>query len=92
MVTVQDVQSVTFEKAMRGYQVEQVDNFLDRIAAQLEDNEKQLQEMSRNNEELKAKLLEMAKKLEGYRKEVQKGEEAMIDELVSTARVMARLQ
>lgn len=83
MVTVQDVQSVTFEKAMRGYQVEQVDNFLDRIAAQLEDNEKQLQEMSRNNEELKAKLLEMAKKLEGYRSD----EDALKSALLNAQRM-----
>ncbi len=62
---------------------------LDRLKHQEEDKRSEVVAARQDTSSLE-KLRE--KKLEGYRKEVQKGEEAMIDELVSTARVMARLQ
>lgn len=67
MVTVQDVHNVTFEKAMRGYHVEQVDSFLDQVAAQLEQDESQIAALTKSNDELKSKLAELARQLEGYR-------------------------
>lgn len=83
MVTVQDVQGVTFDKGMRGYQVEQVDNFLDRVAAQLEENDKQIRELTSTNEELKSKLCELAKRLEGYRND----EDALKSALLNAQRM-----
>ena len=59
---------------------------LDRLKHQEEDKRSEVVAARQDTSSLE-KLRE--KKLEGYRKEVQKGEEAMIDELVSTARVMA---
>lgn len=67
MVTAQEVESATFDKGLRGYNVDQVDEFLDRVAEQLTADEKSIAELSKNNEELKDKLLELAKMLEGYR-------------------------
>lgn len=67
MVTAQEVESATFDKGLRGYNVDQVDEFLDRVAEQLTADEQSISELSKNNEELKDKLLELAKKLEGYR-------------------------
>ncbi len=67
MVTAQEVQSAIFGKGLRGYNVEQVDEFLDRVAEQLTADEQRISEMSKDNEELKDKLLELAQKLEGYR-------------------------
>ncbi len=67
MVTTKEVHSVTFDKGLRGYNMEQVDEFLDRIAEQLETDEKKIAELNANNDELKDKLLELAQKLEGYR-------------------------
>ncbi len=66
MVTAQEVHSVTFDKGLRGYNMEQVDEFLDRIAEQLEADEKKIAELNANNDELKDKLLELAQKLESY--------------------------
>lgn len=66
MVTAQEVHSVTFDKGLRGYNMEQVDEFLDRIAEQLEADEKKIAELNSNNDELKDKLLELAQKLESY--------------------------
>ena len=66
MVTAQELHSVTFDKGLRGYNMDQVDDFLDRVAEQLEADEKNICELSKNNEELKDKLLELAKKLEEY--------------------------
>lgn len=67
MVTVQDVHNVTFEKSMRGYHVEQVDSFLDKVAEQLEQDEAQIAALTKSNDELKSKLCELVKQLEGYR-------------------------
>jgi cell division initiation protein len=66
MVTAHDVHTVTFEKTMRGYSVNQVDDFLDRIADQLEQDEARAAELTKNCEAMQAKLAEQAKKLEGY--------------------------
>ncbi|MCI2046726.1 MAG: DivIVA domain-containing protein [Faecalibacterium sp.] len=66
MVTAHDVNTITFDKAMRGYSVEQVDQFLEKAAAQLEQDEARISELTKNNEALRAKAAELDKKLEGY--------------------------
>lgn len=83
MVTAQEVHSVTFDKGLRGYNMEQVDEFLDRIAEQLEADEKKIAELNANNDELKDKLLELAQKLEGYRND----EDALKSALLNAQRM-----
>ena len=83
MVTAQEVHSVTFDKGLRGYSMEQVDEFLDRVAEQLEADEKQISELNANNDELKDKLLELAQKLEGYRND----EDALKSALLNAQRM-----
>ena len=67
MVTAQDVHTVTFDKGMRGYNTEQVDQFLDQTAAQLEQDAKKLAELEKENAALKEKLYLLAQKIEEYR-------------------------
>lgn len=83
MVTAQEVHSVAFDKGLRGYSMEQVDDFLDRIAEQLEENEKKIAALNANNDELKDKLLELAQKLEGYRND----EDALKSALLNAQRM-----
>ena len=67
MVTAQDVHTVTFDKGMRGYSTEQVDQFLDQTAAQLEQDAKKMAELEKENAALKEKLYLLAQKIEEYR-------------------------
>lgn len=67
MVTAQEVHSITFDKGLRGYNLDQVDDFLDRVADQLTADEQRISALNRDNEELKDKLLELAQKLDSYR-------------------------
>lgn len=67
MVTAQDVHNITFDKkSLHGYKQDQVDDFLDRVADQLKEDEQKITELTQNNEELKDKLLVLAQKLEQY--------------------------
>lgn len=83
MVTAQEVHGVAFDKGLRGYSMEQVDDFLDRIAEQLEADEKKIAALNANNDELKDKLLELAQKLEGYRND----EDALKSALLNAQRM-----
>jgi cell division initiation protein len=83
MLTARDVHNVTFAKSMRGYQVEQVDAFLDQAATQLEQDSRQIADLTASNEELKNKLRELAKVLEGYRND----EEALKSALLNAQRM-----
>lgn len=67
MVTAQEVHSITFDKGLRGYNLDQVDDFLDRVAEQLTADEQSISALKQDNEELKDKLLELAQKLDSYR-------------------------
>lgn len=67
MVTAQDVHSVTFDKGVRGYHTEQVDQFLDQVAVQLEQNAQKQAELEKENAALKEKLYLLAQKIEEYR-------------------------
>lgn len=83
MVTAQEVHNVTFDKSLRGYNLDQVDDFLDRVAEQLAANEKKFAELEQSNEELRAKLLEFARKLESYRND----EDALKSALLNAQRM-----
>lgn len=59
MITPQDIQSIVFEKAVRGYKEESVDIFLDQLTT---DYESVLNE----NDALKAKIVELSTRLDEY--------------------------
>ncbi len=84
MVTAQEVHNVTFDKkGLHGYKQDQVDDFLDRVADQLADDEQKITELTQNNEELKDKLLELAQKLEQYHED----EDALKSALLNAQRM-----
>ncbi len=60
MLTAQDVENKAFEKAARGYSMEQVDEFLDEIAAELSS-------LSAENASLKGKMKVLVQKVDEYR-------------------------
>lgn len=73
-MTERDIQAVTFDKAMRGYQTEQVDNFLDEVALQLRSDAERMQELEKEKaamqaeyDALKEKMYVLVKKIEDYR-------------------------
>lgn len=60
-ITPMDIQEKEFERAFRGYDIEDVDDFLDQVA-------KDLEGMIRENSELKEKLSQMEEKNKNYHK------------------------
>ena len=67
MITAHEVESAAFDKVLRGYNVEQVDEFLDRITEQLTADELRIQELTNRNAEMKDSIVELGHKLDGYR-------------------------
>lgn len=59
MITPQDIQSIVFEKAVRGYKEESVDIFLDQLTTDYEG-------VLNENEALKAKITELNARLDEY--------------------------
>ena len=60
MTTVQDIQSKTFEKAYKGYNMQQVDEFLDQLAADMA-------ALMNDNNQLRQKMRVLVEKVEEYR-------------------------
>ncbi len=60
MITAQDIQEKAFERAGKGYNMEQVDEFLDELAADFT-------AMSRENASLKSKMKMLVQKMDEYR-------------------------
>jgi len=60
-ITPMDIQNKEFERSFRGYDIEDVDEFLDRVA-------KDLEQMTRENMELKEQLSELQEKNKSYQK------------------------
>ena len=60
MLTVQDIQEKTFERAGKGYNMGQVDEFLDELAADFS-------ALNKENAALKGKLKVLVQKVEEYR-------------------------
>ena len=60
-ITPLDIQNKEFERSFRGYDIEDVDDFLDRIAKDLED-------LLRENHDLKERLSQLAEKNKNYQK------------------------
>ena len=57
MISSQEIRTVTFEKAMRGYRAEDVDSFLQQVADTID-------ELTKEKEESRKKLYILAQKIE----------------------------
>lgn len=62
MVSSEDVRRVTFEKAMRGYRCDDVDDYLKQVAESME-------ALSAQNDDLQKKLVVLAQRIDQYRAE-----------------------
>ena len=62
MIASEDVRRVTFEKAMRGYRCDDVDDYLRQVADSLD-------ALSAENEDLQKKLVVLAQRIDQYRAE-----------------------
>lgn len=62
MISPQEIRTVTFDKAVRGYRTEDVDAFLQQVAEQLE-------QLTAEKEDKEQKLYILAQKIEEYRKD-----------------------
>ena len=62
MVSSEDVRRVTFEKAMRGYRCDDVDDYLKQVAESMET-------LSAQNDDLQKKLVVLAQRIDQYRAE-----------------------
>ena len=60
MIASEDVRRVTFDKAMRGYRCEDVDDYLRQVADSLD-------ALSAENEDLQKKLVVLAQRIDQYR-------------------------
>ena len=67
MLTPQDVHSVQFEKSFRGYRIEDVDRFLDRVEEQLKSSANEVERLQRQIEQLQGDNQRLSKETEDYR-------------------------
>ena len=81
MITAQDIQEKTFEKAFNGYNMGQVDEFLDEMAAEIT-------AMAKENAALKGKMRVLVEKVEEYRQT----EDSMRLALLSAQKLSAQIE
>lgn len=81
MITAQDIQEKTFEKAFNGYNMGQVDDFLDEMAAEIS-------AMAKENAALKSKMRVLVEKVEEYRQT----EDSMRLALLSAQKMGAQIE
>ena len=62
MITAQDIHNVTFEKALRGYRMDEVDEFLSKVAEQID-------ALTKEKADLEKKMYILAEKVDQYRKD-----------------------
>ena len=67
MLTPQDVHSVQFEKSFRGYKIEDVDRFLDRVEEQLRTSADENQRLRQQLEQLQGENQRLSKETEDFR-------------------------
>lgn len=72
MITAQDIHNATFEKAMRGYRSDDVDEFLTKVAQEIE-------QMAKEKAELEKKLFILAEKVDQYRSDEETLKTALIN-------------
>lgn len=68
-MNVEDIHNVTFDRVMRGYKPEEVDEYLDKVAAQLEKLEAEKADLRTKNADTEKKMYILAEKVEQYRNE-----------------------
>lgn len=68
-MNVEDIHNVTFDRVMRGYKPEEVDEYLDKVAAQLEKLEAEKADLRTKNADTEKKMYILAEKVEQYRGE-----------------------
>lgn len=66
-MNVEDIHNVTFDRVMRGYKPEEVDEYLDKVAAQLEKLEAEKADLQAKNADTEKKMYILAEKVEQYR-------------------------
>ena len=81
MVTAQDIQEKAFERAGKGYNMEQVDEFLDELAADFAT-------LSKENTDLKKKMQVLVQKVDEYRQT----EDSMRLALLSAQKLSAQIE
>lgn len=81
MITAQDIREKAFDRAVRGYDMEMVDEFLDEIADDFV-------EMQKENAALKSKMRVLAEKIEEYRQT----EDSMRLALLSAQKMSAQIE
>lgn len=69
-MTPEEIRSITFDKGMRGYRPEDVDDFIENIAKEMETLMAQKAEAEANAKSRKDKMLVLAQKVEEYRSQV----------------------
>lgn len=68
-MNVEDIHNVTFDRVMRGYKPEEVDEYLDKVAAELERLQAEKAELETKNADTEKKMYILAEKVEQYRNE-----------------------
>lgn len=81
MITAQDIREKTFEKSFNGYNMSQVDEFLDEMAAEIT-------AMAKENATLKSKMRVLVEKVEEYRQT----EDSMRLALLSAQKMSAQIE
>lgn len=72
MLSSEEIRSITFEKSMRGYRTEDVDAFLEQVAAGVD-------QLNTERDDLQKKLYILAQKVEEYRSEEETLKSALIN-------------
>lgn len=66
-MNVEDIHNVTFDRVMRGYKPEEVDEYLDKVAAELEKLQAEKTDLQAQKTDAENKLYILAEKVEQYR-------------------------
>lgn len=66
-MNVSDIHNVTFDRVMRGYRPEEVDAYLDKVAAELERLQGDLEHARKDKEDAEKKMYILAEKVDQYR-------------------------
>lgn len=66
-MNVSDIHNVTFDRVMRGYKPEEVDAYLDKVAAELERLQGELDRARKDKEDAEKKMYILAEKVDQYR-------------------------
>ena len=76
MIASEDVRRVTFDRAMRGYRCEDVDDYLKQVADSMD-------ELAANNDEMQKKLVILAQRIDQYRAD----EDALSTSMINAQRL-----